>query len=150
MFKKITWCACLFFAVNVIWGCMVAPYVPVVGTVYDGYVAWQGREAVKYYAEDIDTIRQAVLQSSRQLNLEIVRKSLEKDQKGYALEVKCNEPLQISILPFEKKVTKVIIKIIPFGERQFADFYYQMIDRNLAKNRPRKKSDSGWVSKYKF
>ena len=133
MLKKMIWCACLFFAVNIFWGCSVLPFVPIVGTVYDGYVGWKGHQAVKYYAEDIATMRKAVLQSSRQLNLKTVYKS--SDEKGYSLELRCREPLQIEILPFEKKVTKVMIRINLLGDKQFADFYYQMIDANLAKIR---------------
>ena len=131
--KKIIWSAFLFFAVNIIWGCSILPLVPVVGTFYDGYVGWKGHQAVKYYAEDIGTIHRAVMQSSRQLNLKIVRKSA--DRKGHSLELKCKEPLQIEILPFEKKVTKVMIKINMLGDKKFADFFYQRIDANLAKSR---------------
>jgi hypothetical protein len=132
--KKIIWCACLFFAVNIIWGCGIVPFIPAVGTTaYDGYVGWKGHQAVKYYADDIATMRRAVMQSSRQLHLKIVNEST--DKNGYSLELECKEPLQIEILPFEKKVTKVMIKISMFGDRQFADFFYQMIDANIAKIR---------------
>jgi len=130
--KKIIWSACLFLAINVVWGCSIVPFVPVVGTtVYDGYVGWRGRVAVKYYAEDVATMRRAVIQASRQLRLEIVSKTADED--GFSLELKCKESLQIAILPFEKKVTKVMIKISLFGDKQFADFFYEMIDANLAK-----------------
>jgi hypothetical protein len=131
--KKIIWCACLFFAVNINSGCSIIPFVPVVGTVYDGYVGWKGHQAVKYYAEDISTMRRAVMQSSRQLNLKLVNKSTA--EKGYSLELACKEPLQIDILSFEKKVTKVMIRVSLFGDKQFADFVYQMIDANVAKSR---------------
>ena len=101
MLKKIFWSACLFLAINVIWGCGIVPFVPVVGTtVYDGYVGWRGRVAVKYYAEDVATMRRAVIQASRQLHLEIVSKTADED--GFSHELKCKEPLQIAILPFEK------------------------------------------------
>jgi hypothetical protein len=56
-------------------------------------------------------------------------------EKGYSLELACKEPLQIDILPFEKKVTKVMIRVSLFGDKQFADFVYQMIDANVAKSR---------------
>jgi hypothetical protein len=131
--KKIIWSVCLFFAVNVIGGCSVLPFIPIVGTVYDGYVGWRGHQAVKYYAEDIATMRRAVMQSSQQLRLKAVHKST--DKNGYSLELKCKEPLQIEILPFEKKVTKVMIKISLGGDKQFADFFYQRIDANVAKSR---------------
>ena len=131
--KKIVWSACLFFAVNIIGGCSILPYIPVVGTVWDGYVGWKGHQAVKYYAEDVVTVRRAVMQSSRQLHLKIVQKST--DEKGHSLELKCKEPLQIEILPFEKKVTKVMIKINLGGDKQFAEFFYHKIDANLAKTR---------------
>jgi hypothetical protein len=133
MLKKIIWCACLFCALNINWGCSIIPFVPVVGTAYDGYVGWKGHQAVKYYAEDIATIRRAVMQSSRQLHLKIIDKST--DEKGYSFELECKEPLQIEILQFEKKVTKVMIIINLFGDKQFADFFYQMIDANVSKSR---------------
>lgn len=133
MLKKIILCACLFFAVNINSGCSLIPFVPVVGTVYDGYVGWRGHQAVKYYAEDLATMRRAVVQSSKQLNLKIVNKSTA--AKGYAMELECKEPLQIDILPFDKKVTKVMIRVSLFGDKQFADFVYQKIDANVAKSR---------------
>ncbi|MGA2526204.1 MAG: DUF3568 family protein [Smithellaceae bacterium] len=134
MLKNIIWCAYLFCAVNIIWGCGILPFIPAVGTtVFDGFVGWKGRQAVKYYAEDIATMRRAVMQSSRQVHLKIVHKSTE--ENGYSLELECKEPLQIDILPFEKKITKVMIKISLLGDKQFADFFYQMIDANVAKIR---------------
>jgi hypothetical protein len=147
MFKKIFWCTYLFVAVNIIWGCMVLPFVPVVGTVYEGYDAWRGREAVKYYNQDIVSIHQAVMQSSRQLNLKTVRKPLAKGKKGYALVVQCKEPLQISILRFEKKVTKVVIKTAMFGDKQFTYFFYQRIDANLARMRASTNSNYNLASR---
>jgi hypothetical protein len=133
MLKKIIWSTCLFFAVNTIGGCTVLPFIPIVGTVYDGYVGWKGHQAVKYYAEDVGTIQRAVMQSSQQLHLKIIQKS--KDASGRSLELKCKEPLQIEILPFEKKITKVMIKINLGGDKQFAEFFYHKIDANLAKVR---------------
>jgi hypothetical protein len=133
MLKKIIWSTCLFFAVNTIGGCTVLPFIPIVGTVYDGYVGWKGQQAVKYYAEDMGTIQRAVMQSSQQLHLKIVRKS--QDANGHSLELKCKEPLQIEIMPFEKKVTKVMIKVNLGGDKQFAEFFYHRIDANLAKVR---------------
>ena len=109
------------------------PFVPIVGTAYEGYVGWKGYQAVKYYAEDMGTIQRAVMQSSQQLHLKIVHKS--KEENGYSLELKCKEPLQIEILPFEKKVTKVMIKVNLGGDKQFAEFFYHRIDANLAKVR---------------
>ena len=133
MLKKIIWGACLFFALNIICGCSILPFIPVVGTFYDGYIGWKGHQAVKYYAEDMATMRRAVMQSSQQLHLKIVRKST--NANGHSLELKCKEPLQIEILPFEKKVTKVMIKINLGGDKQFAEFFYHRIDANIAKVR---------------
>jgi len=132
--KKIIWGACLFFAFN-IFGCAgLVPIVPVMGTIYDGYVGWKEHQSIKYYAADINTIHRAVMLSSKQLNLKVVRKK-SKVKRGHSLEVKCREPLQIEILPFERKVTKVIIKIELLGDKQFAHFFYQRIDANVAKIR---------------
>jgi hypothetical protein len=131
--KKIIWGACLFLTVNIICGCSILPFIPVVGAFYDGYVSWKGHQATKYYAEDIGTVHRAVMKSSQQLHLKIVRKSA--DAKGHSLELKCKEPLQIEILPFEKNVTKVMIKINLGGDKRFADFFYQRIDANIAKVR---------------
>ena len=67
------------------------------------------------------------------MRLEIVLKTPDVD--GYSLDVKCKEPLELAILPFENKVTKVMIKVSMFGDKQFADFFYEMIDANLARIR---------------
>lgn len=133
--KKIICGAFLFFALNIILGCAtLVPIVPVVGTIYDGYVGWKEHQSVKYYAADIVTIHRAVMLSSQQLNLKVVRKQ-PTVKRGHALEVKCKEPLQIEILPFERRVTKVVIKINLLGDKQFAHFFYQRIDANIAKIR---------------
>lgn len=116
-------------------GCAtLIPIAPVVGVVYDGYTGWKEHQSIKYYAADINTIHRAVILSSKQLSLKVVRKK-PPVKRGHALEVKCREPLNIEILPFERRVTKVIIKINLLGDKQFAHFFYQRIDANVAKIR---------------
>jgi len=133
MLKKFFSCVFLFYVLSAIWGCAtLMPIVPVVGTIYDGYIGWKEHQSIKYYAADVNTIHRAVILSSRQLNLKVIHKK-PPVKKGHALEVKCKEPLQIEILPFEKKVTKVVIKIELLGDKHFAHFFYQKIDANVAR-----------------
>jgi hypothetical protein len=133
MLKKTILGVCLFLSINIIYGCAVmVPFFPFMGPAYDGIASWKGREAVKYYLADVDKIHQVVLQSARQMDLE-TKGSASDSGYGYSLEIKGKDHLQIKILPYEKTITKVSIKVTLFGDKQFATFFYQTIDANLSK-----------------
>jgi hypothetical protein len=104
------------------------------GSVYDGYVVWKSGKATKYYAFDLDTTYRAVMQASDQLKIEATLiKSAPKE--GYSLEIKGNVPMHIDILPLEKSVsvTTVVIGIPIFGDRQYVELFYSLVDDNLPK-----------------
>ena len=106
-------------------GCAAPPCVslfPLMGTAYEGYVVWKSGEATKYYAFDLDTTYRAAMQASDQLKLE---STLTKSAKeGYSLETKGNVPMHIDILPLEKSVTSVVIKIPTFGDKTTGSYTY--------------------------
>jgi len=135
MKNRIFSCLALFLVTAILSGCAVVPFVPsVVGSVYDGYVAWNSGKATKYYAFDLDTTYQAVLQASNRLKSEaILIKS--SPQEIYSLEIKKNIPMYIDILPLEKNVnvTTVIISISMFGDKQYVELFYRLIDDSLQK-----------------
>jgi len=135
MKNRIFSCLALFLVTAILSGCAVVPFVPsVVGSVYDGYVAWNSGKATKYYAFDLDTTYQAVLQASNRLKSEaILIKS--SPQEIYSLEIKKNIPMYIDILPLEKNVnvTTVIISISMFGDKQYVELFYRLIDDSLHK-----------------
>jgi hypothetical protein len=127
----------LFFVFVILSGCAVVPFlpfIPVVGSVYDGYVVWKSGKATKYYAFDLDTTYQAVMRASDQLKLEttLINPST---KKGYSLKVKGNIPMDIDILPLKKNasVSTVVIKISIFGDKQFVELFYRLVDSNLIK-----------------
>jgi hypothetical protein len=112
------------------------PFLPVMGSVYDGYVVWKSGKATKYYAFDLDTTYRAVMQASDQLKIEATLiKSAPKE--GYSLEIKENVPMpmHIDILPLEKSfsVTTVVIKIPILGDKQYVELFYKLVDDNLPK-----------------
>ncbi len=135
MKNRIFSCLALFLVTAILSGCAVVPFVPsVVGSVYDGYVAWNSGKATKYYAFDLDTTYQAVIQASNRLKSEtILIKS--SPQEVYSLEIKKNIPMYIDILPLEKNVsvTTVIISISMFGDKQYVELFYRLIDDSLHK-----------------
>ena len=94
----------LFLVTALLSGCAVLPFLPflpVMGSAYEGYVVWKSGKATKYYAFDLDTTYRAVMQASDQLKLEATLiKSAPKE--GYSLETKGNVPMHIDILPLEK------------------------------------------------
>ncbi len=118
-------------------GCAVIPllpFVPVMGSVYEGYVVWKSGKATKYYALDLDTTYRAVMQASDQLKIEAtLLKSAPKE--GYSLEIKGNAPMHIDILPLEKNVsvTAVVIRTPIFGDKQYVQLFYKLVDDNLPK-----------------
>jgi hypothetical protein len=127
----------LFLVTVILSGCAAVPFlpfIPVMGSAYDGYVVWSSGKATKYYAFDLDTTYLAVMQASNYLKLETtLLKSAPKEK--YSLEIKGNIPMHIDILPLEKNasVTTVIISISIFGDKQYVALFYSLVDDNLPK-----------------
>jgi hypothetical protein len=124
-----------FLVTALLSGCAVVPFLPflpVMGSVYDGYVVWKSGKATKYYAFDLDTTYRAVMQASDQLKIETTLiKSAPKER--YSLEIKRNIPMHIDILPLRKNVsvTTVVISISMFGDKQYVELFYRLVDDNL-------------------
>jgi len=127
----------LFLVTALLSGCAVLPllpFLPVLGSVYEGYVVWKAGKATKYYAFDLDTTYRAVMRASDQLKIEATLiKSAPKE--GYSLEIEENVPMHIDILPLEKNVsvTTVVIRIPIFGDKQYVELFYKLVDDNLPK-----------------
>lgn len=127
----------LFLVTALLSGCAVIPFLPfvsVLGSAYEGYVVWKSGKATKYYALDLDTTYRAVMRASDQLKIEATLiKSAPKE--GYSLEIKGNVPMHIDILPLEKNVsvTTVVIRIPIFGDKQYVELFYKLVDDNLPK-----------------
>jgi hypothetical protein len=127
----------LFLVTALLSGCAVIPFLPfvsVMGSAYEGYVVWKSGEATKYYAFDLDTTYRAVMRASDQLKIEATL--IESTPKeGYSLEIKGNVPMHIDILPLEKNVsvTTVVIRIPIFGDKQYVELFYKLVDDNLPK-----------------
>jgi len=101
-------------------------------TTYD--VVWKSGKATKYYAFDLDTTYRAVMRASDHLKLETTLvKSLPMEE--YSLKTKGNVPMHINILPLKKNavVTTVLISISMFGDKQYVELFYKLIDENLSK-----------------
>jgi hypothetical protein len=104
--------------------------LPVVGATYQGYVVWKRGEATKYYAFDPETTYRAVMKAAAQLKLgTTVTKSLPKE--GYALETGGTVPMRIEIKPVEQGVTSVIINIATFGDKNYVELFYRLVDDHL-------------------
>ena len=117
MINKILPLLALLLVTDFLSGCAlpVLSFLPFMGSAYEGYVVWQRGEATKYYAFDLDTTYRAVVRASDQLKLEAaVIKATPKE--GYYLEVKGDHPMHIDILPIEKSITTVVIRIPTFGD----------------------------------
>ena len=131
----------LFLAVSLLSGCAAAPLIPVVGEAqvipvvgvsYEGYVVWKGRESSKYYTNDSKTVCQAVEQSCDQLKLETVIQNPASD-KGCSLETKGKYPMEINVSSVNENLTKVVIIIQLFGDKEYAELLYRTIDANIPK-----------------
>jgi hypothetical protein len=74
------------------------------------------------------------MQASNQLKIEttLIKSA---PQEGYSLEIKRNIPMHIDILPLEKNVsvTTVVISISIFGDKQYVELFYRLVDDNLTK-----------------
>ncbi|MDQ5986958.1 MAG: hypothetical protein CSYNP_02694 [Syntrophus sp. SKADARSKE-3] len=135
MSRKISLLIILLFAAHLSSGCAVAPlipFIPFAGAAYEGYVVWKGREATRYYGNDLDTIYLAVKKTTEQLKLETRIQDLSSN-KGYHVETGGNMPMVIDILPVEQNVTKVVLTIARFGDKQYAEFFYKTIEDNIPK-----------------
>jgi hypothetical protein len=125
----------LLLATSLLSGCAVLgliPFIPVVGGSYQGYTVWKGRESLKYYTHDSQTVCQAVKQSCEQLILETVIQN-PVSENGCSLETKGNYPMEINVSNVEKNLTKVVITITLFGDKQYAELLYRTIDDNIPK-----------------
>ncbi|MGO9137143.1 MAG: DUF3568 family protein [Syntrophales bacterium] len=118
--------------------CVLIPFIgsaeviPVAGGSYQGYTVWKGRESSKYYTYDIKTICQAVKQSCEQLKLEtVIRNPV--SENGCSLETKGNYPMEINVSNVDKNLTKVVITVALFGDKQYAELLYRTIDDNIPK-----------------
>ena len=107
-------------------------FLPITGPAYEGYAFWKRGEATKYYAFDLGTTYKAVLQASDQLKLE-AKATKPAPKEGYTLETKEDVPMHIDVLPLEKDVTIVVIKIPTFGDKHYVELFYKTVDDNLPK-----------------
>jgi hypothetical protein len=89
----------LFLVTALLSGCAALPclpFLPVMGSAYEGYVVWKSGEATKYYAFDLDTTYRVLIRASDHLKLEAkVIKSVPKE--GYSMEIKGNISMYIDI-----------------------------------------------------
>ncbi len=125
----------VLFATSLLSGCAVLgliPFIPVVGGSYQGYTVWKGRESSKYYTHDSKTVCLAVKQSCEQLILETVIQN-PVSENGCSMETKGNYPMEINVSHVEKNLTKVVITIALFGDKQYAELLYRTIDDNVPK-----------------
>ena len=106
--------------------------IPVASGSYQGYTVWKGRESSKYYKYDIKTVCQAVKQSCEQLKLETLIKNPVSEYECF-LETKGNYPMKINVSNVEKNLTKVVITLDIFGDKQYAELLYRTIDDNIPK-----------------
>jgi hypothetical protein len=138
MIKSLIIVVCLFIITSVLSGCAVVAAIPIIGGIggaaSQGYTVWRSFEATRYYAYNVETTYRAVKRSASQLKLKTAA-SANPPKKGYALETKGDNPLEISVLPAEEKVnvTKVVIKIALLGDRQYAEMFFKTIDENISK-----------------
>jgi len=126
----------LLLTTSLLSGCAVVGLIPFIGSSvggsYQGYSVWKGRESSKYYTYDIKTICQAVNQSCEQLKLEtVIQNPVSEDE--CSLETKGNYPMEINVSHIEKNLTKVVITIALFGDKQYAELLYRTIDDNVPK-----------------
>jgi len=125
----------LLLAASLLSGCAaleLIPFFSVVGGSYEGYTVWKGRESSKYYTYDSKTVCQAVKQSCEQLKLEAVIQNPAL-LYGCSLETKGKYSMEINVSYVEKNLTKVVITIALFGDKQYAELLYKTIDDNIPK-----------------
>jgi len=123
----------LFLVAALLSGCIALPFLSFMGSAsYEGYVAWNSGEETKYYAFDLDTTYRAVMRASHQLKLEATLIKSAPEER-YSLETKGTVPMHIDILPLEKSVTTVVIRIPTFGDKHYVELFYRTVDDNLPK-----------------
>jgi hypothetical protein len=104
-----------FLVAALLSGCAIVPFLPflpVMGSAYDGYVVWKSGKATKYYPFDLDMTCRAVMRAADQLKIEaMLIKSASKE--GYSLETKGTipVPMRIDILPLEKSIGSLCSEI---------------------------------------
>jgi len=132
MIKRIILIVSLFLAASIISGCAAAPILPVLGASYQGYTVWKGRESTRYYASNLETTYEAVTQSCEQLKLDTVIQNPASKNEHF-LETKGNHPMRINVLFVEINLTKIVITIDLFGDKQYVELFYKTVDNNIPK-----------------
>jgi len=131
----------LLLAASLLSGCVAAPLIPaaggaqvipVIGASYEGYVVWKGRESSRYYTYDTKTVCQAIKQSCDQLKLETEIQN-PASENGCSLDTKGKYHMEINASHSEENLTKVVITIELFGDKQYAELLYRTIDENIPK-----------------
>ena len=130
MTKSIILIVSLFLTTSLLSGCPAVQMLPVIGASYEGYVVWKRGESTRYYAYDLERTYQAVKRSCEQLKLKAESQNLGSG-KGYFLETRGDHPMEIDVLPFEKSFTSVVIKVGLFGDKQYVEFFYRVVDGNI-------------------
>jgi len=125
----------LFLVASLLSGCAIIPFIPflpAMGSAYEGYVFWKSGKATKYYAFDLETTYKSVMQTSDQLKIEpTLTNSVPKEK--YSLETKGNIPMHIDVIRLDKSVTTVTTSIPTFGDKHYVELFYRLVDENLPK-----------------
>jgi len=131
MTKSIILIVSLFLTAGLLSGCPAVQMLPVIGASYEGYVVWKRGQSTRYYAYDLDRTYQAVKLSCEQLKLKAEIQNLGSG-KGYFLQTWGDHRMEIDVLPFEKGLTSVVINIGVFGDKEYVEFFYRIVDGNIA------------------
>ncbi len=130
MIERIALIVFLIFATSLLSGCTPITILPIVGASYEGYTVWKSGESKRYYSNDLETTYQAVKRSCEQLKLQPKIYNMG-SQGGYSLDVRGNNPMEISVLPLGKNFTSIVIKIGLFDDKQYVEFFYRTIEQNI-------------------
>lgn len=105
-------------------------FVPFVGPVVSGVIAWKDGEAHKFYHEEISTLYASVKVALRELNYDITSDQIQKNGDYYLLAGQKDE-FKIYIRKVEPRITEVRIRVNFMGNKPYAELIYQHIDKNL-------------------
>ena len=117
-------------------GCAAAPlspFFPYIGSSYQGYTIWEGRQSIRYYGSDLDTTYQAIKLSCEKLKLETVQNPVNENDRS--LKTEGNHSMRITVLPAEANLTKVIITIELFGDKPYVEFFFKTVEDNIPKKK---------------
>jgi hypothetical protein len=107
-------------------GCNFVPSLA--SPIVTGVVAWKSGQAHKYYEFNYHIMRDVVVRSLQELNIEIINEDFFQE-KCYKITAGKDDKFKIKISEVKHGICRVSIRINFMGDKEYAELLYKQIDK---------------------